>query len=107
MLAEVFALYANDGVRMTLKSMKIWTTPDNYDRYNLSNKEDQFKKNMSGGFDGDIAHLISFDGGGGMAYLDVLCNKAYAVGVSGLDDTYKMAPTFSWTIEVLAHEFGH
>ena len=87
--------------------MKIWTTPDNYDRHSQGNKLSQFKNNMSGGFDGDIAHLISFDGGGGIAYLDVLCCKAYAVGCSGLEDSYKKAPTFSWTIEVLAHEIGH
>lgn len=29
-LAEVFILYANDGIQMTLKNLKIWTTQDPY-----------------------------------------------------------------------------
>ena len=106
-LAEVFAVYANDGIRMSVKSMKIWTTPDGYDTNSSMNKLNKFTSDLNGNFDGDIAHLLSYDGGGGIAYVDVLCYPWYGTGYSGLSTTFSKAPTYSWTVSVMAHEIGH
>ena len=105
--AEVFALYANDGIRVTIKSMKIWTSDDGYPTSGSGSKLDDFTSRLNGEFDGDLAHLISYDGGGGIAYLDVLCYPWYGTGYSGLSTSYSKAPLFSWTVEVIAHEIGH
>jgi hypothetical protein len=106
-MAEVFALYANDGIRMTISTMKIWTTPDGYDTGSSMNKLNKFTSDLNGDFDGDLAHLLSYDGGGGIAYVDVLCYPWYGTGYSGLSTTFSKAPTYSWTVSVIAHEVGH
>ena len=85
--AEVFALYANDGIRATIKSMKIWTTPDDYPSGSWE-KLDKFTNDLGGNFDGDLAHLISYEGGGGIAYVDVICWPNWGTGYSGLSTTY-------------------
>lgn len=60
----------------------------------------------SDGFNGDLAHLVSFDGGGGIAYLSVVCSS-WGTGYSGISTWYNDVPNYSWTIEVIAHELGH
>jgi len=50
---------------------------------------------------------VSYEGGGGIAYVNVLCAGKYGVGYSGLANGFSDAPLFSWTVEVLAHEIGH
>jgi hypothetical protein len=39
--------------------------------------------------------------------LGVLCYPWYGTGYSGLSTSFSHAPTFSWTVEVIAHEIGH
>ena len=56
---------------------------------------------------GDIAHLVGFSGGGGVAYVDVLCNNRYGFGVSAINNSFSPVPTYSWTVMVIAHEIGH
>ena len=60
-------------------------------------------------FNGDVAHLVSRGAptGGGVAYLDVLCNRAYAYAYSYIYQSYNQFPTYSWTVNVIAHEMGH
>ena len=57
-------------------------------------------------FNGDIAHLVGFSGGGGVAYVDVLCNNWYGFGVSAINNSFSPVPTYSWTVMVIAHEIG-
>lgn len=66
-----------------------------------------FTDRLNGNFDGDLAHLISYEGGGGIAYVGVLCSPWYGTGYSGLSTTFSEAPTYSWTVSVMAHEIGH
>ena len=106
-MAEVFALFANDGVTLTIKSMKIWTTQDPYDPNNNEKNLDTFNARHKGEFDGDIAHLLNLSESGGAALDDVLCLKEYAGAVSGIEKTYSKAPIYSWTLFVIAHEIGH
>ena len=105
---EVFILYANDDISMTLKTVKIWKTQDPYPETDDSfSKIDAFAEHLNGKFDGDLAHLISFDGGGGVAWMDSLCQKQFGYAYSGVSESYSEAPLYSWTVEVLAHELGH
>jgi hypothetical protein len=63
----------------------------------------------------NLAHFVSGANlGGGVAYLDVLCNQSFGFGVSGnvagnIDwSTWTGQPgTFTWDFVVVAHEIGH
>jgi hypothetical protein len=62
----------------------------------------------------DVAHFISGASlGGGIAYIDVLCNQNFAFGVSSVSgnidwDTFSGAPSGgNWDFIVVAHEIGH
>lgn len=96
---------------MSIKTLKIWTEPDNYPSGSYNKLVDFTNRlDAAGGYAqmGDLAHLVSFEGGGGIAYLGQLCsNWGYGTGYSGLSQTFSNVPLFSWTIEVIAHELGH
>jgi len=62
----------------------------------------------------DVAHFISGASlGGGIAYIDVLCNPNFAFGVSAVSgnidwDAFTGAPSGgNWDFIVVAHEIGH
>lgn len=65
--------------------------------------------------DADLAHFLSGGNiGGGIAYVDVLCNTNFGFGVSGSLsgsinwDTFDGEPdVFNWDFIVLSHELGH
>lgn len=112
---NVQTLYNNDGISIALKSMFIWTDGDPYEGVGTTSSAylDTFAQNTPV-FDGDVGQLIGIDpqptGTGGLGGLAVtingLCselNYCYA----DLNFSYSTVPTFSWTVEVITHEFGH
>ena len=105
--SQVAILYANEAVNFTINAIFAWNTTDPYTGTTTSNYLTQFRTYLNGNFNGDLAHLVGTQGNGGIAYLDVLCNKPYGVGYSDVNLTYSNVPTYSWTIEVLTHEIGH
>ena len=53
-------------------------------------------------------HLTTYDVGGGIATLDMLCDDAYGYSVSGVQASSPSdAGQINWDAEVLAHELGH
>ena len=58
-------------------------------------------------WNGDLAHLVGFTGGGGIAYIDVLCLHHWGYGYSAINNWFTTIPTYSWSVMVLAHELGH
>lgn len=105
--SQVSLLYANESINMVLNELLIWDVADPYTGPSSSNYLTQFRNYLNGVYNGDLAHLVGFTGGGGIAYLDVLCNSYYGVGYSGINTTYSNVPTYSWTVEVVTHELGH
>jgi len=105
--SQVAILYANESVNLTISEMIVWNTNDPYTGPSTGNYLDQFRNNLNGNYNGDLAHLVGNSGGGGIAYVDVLCNSVYGVGYSAINNTYNNLPTYSWTVNVLAHEIGH
>ncbi len=107
---NVQTLYNNDGISVALKSIYIWTDADPYngigtssgDYLNAFNQERPI-------FDGDVGQLVGIDPGGlgGVAVtIGGLCtqnNYSY----SDVNLSYSTVPTYSWTINVITHEFGH
>lgn len=105
--SQVSLLYANESVNMVLNELLVWDVADPYTGPSSSNYLTQFRDYLGGVYNGDLAHLVGFTGGGGIAYVDVLCNSFYGVGYSGINTTYSNVPTYSWTVEVVTHEIGH
>lgn len=101
---NINTLYVNDGVKMSLKKIFIWTTADPYTGDYNSNL-DAFRNNRQT-FDGDLAHLVNAPSTTSVAYLNSLCT-AYKHAYSGIDQSYSNVPTYSWTIGAMTHEMGH
>lgn len=103
-------LYANDGITVSLKSTYIWTTPDPYEGIGSSSSDYLYKfKEVRPVFDGDVGQLVGIDPGGlggvsmGIGGLCTANNYVY----SDVSLSYSSVPTYSWTIQVVTHEFGH
>lgn len=105
---QVSTLYANDGISITLQTLYIWTTTDPYTGPTTNDYLTQFGVNRTS-FAGDLANLIGFGGGGGIAWINGLCNSQTRIkqAYCGINSTYNNVPTYSWTVEVTSHEQGH
>ena len=105
---QVAMLYANDGISITLKTLYVWTVNDPYTGTSTSGYLDQFGAYRTT-FDGDLATLIGTQGGGGIAWINGLCNSQnkYKMAYCGISSSYATVPTYSWTVECITHEQGH
>lgn len=104
---QVSTLYANDGMNITLLTVFIWSTVDPYTGPSTSNYLTQFGTNRTS-FNGDLATLLGYAGGGGVAWLNGFCSStSHRMGYTGISSSYNSVPTYSWTVEVVAHEEGH
>ncbi|MBK7936882.1 MAG: fibronectin type III domain-containing protein [Lewinellaceae bacterium] len=106
---QVATLYANENVGIAISQIYVWTSSDPYASYgSTSSVLNAFRATRGTNFTGNLAHFLSTRNlGGGIAYLDVICFKNYAHGVSAINNSYQNVPTFSWTVEVVTHELGH
>jgi hypothetical protein len=106
---NVQTLFDNDEITTALKELFIWTTPDIYQGIGTSSGIylTAFGENRPV-FNGDVGMLVGIDPGGlgGVAYLNSICgdlNYSY----SDVNYAYSTVPTYSWTVSVITHEFGH
>lgn len=103
---QVKTIYANENISIKLSEMYIWTRSDPYSG-DASSHMDQFMSKRTS-YNGDLAHLITLgNGNGGIAYVDVLCSSNFGYGYSDISGGYSNFPTYSWSVNVLAHELGH
>ena len=107
---NVQTIYTNDGITTSLKSLYIWTTPDPYDGIGDSSSDYLYKFNeVRPVFDGDLGQLVGLDSGGlgGVAVgIDGICGQNN-FSYSDVSFSFETVPTYSWTIMVITHEFGH
>lgn len=99
---QVATLYANENVNILNSGMTAWTSSQPF----ATNLSAYAVYRSSNSFNGDLGHLISTLGGG-VAYINGLCNNNYKFGESGLTGPYYTVPTYSWAVNLLAHELGH
>lgn len=106
---QISTLYANENVGIAISQIYVWTSTDPYASYNsTSTVLNAFRSQRGVNHNGNLAHFLSSRAlGGGIAYLDVICFKNYAHGVSAIGTSYQNVPTYSWTVEVVTHELGH
>ncbi|HQV37549.1 MAG TPA: M12 family metallo-peptidase [Flavobacteriales bacterium] len=100
-------IYANDGIDVALSEVYVWDVTSPYTSNSSGELLDQFGDYRTS-FNGDLAHLLAFRGGGGIAWLNTLCNGTrYRMAFSGISSSYSSVPTYSWSVEVVTHEQGH
>lgn len=109
---QVQTMYRNENIAVELKSVDVWTVPDNYANSSSSAALNEFRNrwNTKGNnFDGDIAMLLARDqqGNGGIAALDVLCYRPSAYAYGDINGTFSTVPTYSWDVMMVTHEIGH
>lgn len=125
---QVALLYYNDAVNIKLSELFVWTSIDPHasqtSTINVLYSLTDYWNARSNNFAGDICHFITTRSlGGGVAYIlggtSVYggmtsravfqnCSKSNAYGMSAsLNTTVTNVPTYSWNIEVIAHELGH
>ncbi|WP_162126672.1 M12 family metallo-peptidase [Flavobacterium phycosphaerae] len=107
---NVQTLYNNDGISTALKSIFIWTEQDPYEGVgdNSGAYLNAFNEQRPI-FDGDLGGLVGVDEGGlgGVAAaIDGLCSLS-GYCYSDVDYGFSTVPTYSWTVQVITHEFGH
>ena len=106
---QIATLYSNEEIQVKISQIKIWTTLDPYNSLtNTGSILTQFRNTLRSNFNGNLAHFLTTRQiGGGIAYVDVLCFKEYAFGVSYVQTSFSNVPTYSWSVEVVTHELGH
>jgi hypothetical protein len=112
-LAGVFnqsaTLYANETIPLRSSEIFVWTRRSPYKGNSSSQLLQGFQKSRTS-FNGDLGHLVSYRGGGGIAAgFNGLCNanRSQSQCFSGISASYNNVPTYSWTVMVFTHEMGH
>jgi hypothetical protein len=105
---QMAVLYSNEQINTSISKILVWTSASPYSGTSTSSLLFQFGDTRTT-FDGDLAMLVAYKGNGGIAWVDGFCetDKKYSMGYSGIGSSFNNVPTYSWTVNVLAHEFGH
>ena len=108
LFGQLIILYDNENIDVAINEILAWTTTSPYSSNSSSGMLDDFLAN-TGDFNGDLAHLVSYQASGGIAYVNTLCsgNPDYKKAFSSIDASYNNVPTFSWSVMVITHEMGH
>ena len=106
---QSFILFANDGYEMTMSEILAWDTTSPYSSSSSSGMLNDFQGAL-GTFNGNLAHLVSYQASGGIAAgFNGLCNSNPDASMcfSSIRSTYANVPTYSWSVMVVTHEMGH
>lgn len=108
-LNQVATLYAAEDINITFAPLHIWTKPSPYNAKTTTGILSQFQL-LSKNWQGDLAGLLSFKSQGGIAAgFNGLCatNPKNSMSFSSISNSYNTVPAYSWSVDVVAHEFGH
>lgn len=104
---QISLMFFNEQIKLRLNTMFIWDTSDPYNSDSTSDLLNTFRNRVGDGFEGDLAHLLGYRGGGGIASLNVLCRKSRGHAYSGINRSFREIPAYSWSVNVVTHELGH
>lgn len=106
---EVATLYANENINTVVSEIFVWSSTSPYSSSSSSGMLSDFQ-NYRNGVNGDLGHLLSYQASGGIAAgFAGLCNSNSdnSLCYSSIGSSYSQVPTYSFTIMVVTHEFGH
>lgn len=113
LLGAVSQIYKSElNVRLTTNFVRTWSADT--DPYHLGgNLLDEFSAHWGsnmGAVPRELAHLLSGNYGGGVAYLSAIC-EGWGYGLSGVDGSFpsplQNRHHGNWDLMVVAHELGH
>jgi len=121
MFAQVSTIYSRESIPVEISRIAWWTSTDPYAVYGANQTIQilqKFGQNTRDNFSGNLAQLLSTreqGAGGGIAWINTLCvpyqgaagDHSGRYSFSFIDPNYNNFPTYSWTVTVVAHEFGH
>ncbi|MEQ8706668.1 MAG: M12 family metallo-peptidase [Phaeodactylibacter sp.] len=106
---EAATLYANENINTVISEIFVWSATSPYSSSSSSGMLSDFQSYRNG-VNGDLGHLLSYQASGGIAAgFSGLCNSNpdNSLCFSSIGSTYAQVPTYSFTIMVVTHEFGH
>lgn len=106
---EMATLYANENINTVISEIFVWTSTSPYSSTSSSGMLSDFQ-NYRNSWNGDLAQLLSYQASGGVAAgFSGLCNsnRDNSMSFSSIGSTYAQVPTYSFTVMVVTHEFGH
>lgn len=105
---QLATLYANESVTLVLSEVFVWNTVSPYTGSTSGDMLTQFQS-IRTSFNGDLGQLLSYRASGGIAVVDGLCHpyNLARLSYSGISGSFQNVPTYSWSVMVMAHEFGH
>ncbi|MBT8189401.1 MAG: zinc-dependent metalloprotease [Bacteroidia bacterium] len=109
LLNEVSTLYSNESIPTVVSQLVLWDVTSPYSSTSSSGMLSDFQSNL-GSFNGDLAQLFSYQASGGIAAgFAGICNANpdNSMCFSSIGSTYAVVPTYSWSVMVATHEFGH
>jgi hypothetical protein len=104
----VIERYANQGIKLRVSEIFVWTKQDPYPNTSTINALNKFRQDRpKGSFNGDVGLLLALPDkvSGGVAWVNGNCTD-YAKGFCQLKKTFS-TDSYSWTVMVMAHELGH
>ncbi|WP_282783764.1 fibronectin type III domain-containing protein [Phaeodactylibacter xiamenensis] len=111
LFSQVSTLYANESINLVATEFFVWDVEDPYVGGNNGAFDYmlQFEVALGGDFNGaDLAHLLGYQGYGGIATVNVLCwDSESRTAYSGINSVAYQVPTYSWSVNVVTHEIGH
>jgi len=105
---QVATLYANEQINTVISQINVITNNSPYSG-SVSQMRSQFQAKYNT-LNGDLGQLLTYKGSGGIAAgFAGICpsNIDASLSVSSIGSSYNTVPTYSFTIMVVAHEFGH
>lgn len=109
LMNEVITIYANESIASVVSQIVVWDTPSPYASTSSSGMLSDFQNNL-GSFNGDLGQLLSYQASGGIAAgFSGLCNSNSdnSLCFSSIQSSFANVPTYSWSVMVVTHEFGH
>ncbi len=104
LFGQVTAMFANESIPVEISFLRVWDSPD---PYAPGNELNDLTGQGYGTTNGNIVHLLHAHGGGGVAYLNALCDNTFNTGVSNIFGFFNNIPAYSWDVLVVTHEIGH
>ncbi|MCB9285133.1 MAG: T9SS type A sorting domain-containing protein [Lewinellaceae bacterium] len=109
LMNEVITMYANESISAVVSEIFLWDVTSPYSSTTSTGMLSDFQSYRNG-FNGDLAQLLSYQASGGIAAgFSGICNgnPDLSMSFASIDPTYLQVPTYSWSVMVCTHEFGH
>ncbi|MEO6165886.1 MAG: M12 family metallo-peptidase, partial [Chitinophagales bacterium] len=106
---NVATLYSNDDIKTAISEIFVWTMADPFNATSAITQLNTFKS-FRASFNGDVGQLLSLESGmlGGVASaVNGLCSSENKYAYSDVEFSFSTVPAYSWTVNVIAHEYGH